>query len=534
MRSHEFEHEQDARVRPGMSQNLTRVPDVRPSPNALAMDSVLRLQRLAGNAATTGLLARRPRSAQAPDRPAGWTPSGPMVVSRLKEPASPFSGGAGTADARAGAAGGEAVGIAPIAVDRSYAASQVERKEAQMDAFRHADIPFVDDNMDHYGYKNLVKLRQEYVDDDSRLVLGEQAFNGFVGPGTLANKATAQFQAIQMELGYTDDMDPTEDLSDKQKKALAKNLDEKKINTLNESVANKEKTTQGLRKEILGTAHQVQSAVQRRLAVLGAEARQKGETEKKEIEDKIAAVKGYAETAATVVSTVSFAGFGGPAAIKEIAGGGAGIAKGGLELGEKGLGLIGGTVEFIMTEMYKEDIEKAKQAIEKAKAAEEHARKLDADLGEIGGKLQIEGQVDQLAGAMGELAAALRARKDYFAKLGSDTDKAASRGGNGVSQYLSYVSQAIECKSHLASGLSAAGSADSVLATQNSAIASHRRTYYIVDAEGVWGNRNQRDPDGPDLEMLQAARALIGTFTKAASAQLTVVESVMRSLPAPQ
>lgn len=164
-----------------------------------------------------------------------------------------------------------------------------------------------------------------------------------------------------------------------------------------------------------------------------------------------------------------------------------------------------------MTEMYSEDIEKAKQAIEKAKAAEAHARAMDAELSITGTMLSIEGQVDQLAGAMGELAAALRARKDYFAALGAETDKATGNKSSGqVSQYLSYVSQASESKSHLETALSAAQTGEGVLATQTNAMTEHRSYYYVADSAGVWDDAARiRDADGPDLEQMRAARTFL-------------------------
>ena len=512
------------RRRRAVSANEERDGDVRDATASSEAASVLRLQAQVGNSATSTLVTGKAR------RP------GPVVVSRLKEAPSPFKGAAGTADVRAVEAAAATGGLSPISIGSAYADAQAKRKEAQMDSFRHADIPFVSDNMNHYAYKKLVELRQEYVDDTARISLGESAFNDFVAPGTLANKSTAQFKAIQFELGYSDDMDPTEDLSAKEMKTLGKKLDQKQIKTLNEAVVNKERTTQGLRKEILGTSHNLHGAMQRRLGVLAAEAKDKGEEEKKKVEDKIQAVKDGFETAGKVVELVSFAGFGAPAAIAEVAGGGSTAIKGGLELGGKGVSLIGSTVEFIMTEMYREDIEKAKQAIEKAKAAEAHARKMDAELSITGSMLSIEGQVDQLAGAMGELAAALRARKDYFAALGAETDKATgSRSGSKMSQYLAYVSQAMESKSHLDTALSAAKSGEGVFAEQNNAMAKHRRESYVANSAGVWDDRARlRDEDGPDLEAMRAARGFLDNFTKAATAQLKVIDGVVASMPAPQ
>jgi hypothetical protein len=100
-------------------------------------------------------------------------------------------------------------------------------------------------------------------------------------------------------------------------------------------------------------------------------------------------------------------------------------------LAGKGTSLIGATAEFIMTQMYKEQIEKAKQEIEKAKVAETLAKKMDAELSITGSMLTVEGQLEELSGAMGQLALALKAREDYFAKLGAETDKATGNKPGG-------------------------------------------------------------------------------------------------------
>ena len=447
----------------------------------------------------------------------------------------PFAGSAGTADVRADQAGSAAGGIAPIKVSTDYTLKQAEHKEKQMDEFRKADIPFVYDNQEHYAYKKLTELRQDYIDDVSRITLAQGAFNDFVVPGTLANKKTAQFKQLQFELGYFDDVNPTEDLSKKELDP-AKNFDEKAVNTLNGDISSKEETTRGLRKTILGTSHNIQAAMQRRAGVLAVEAKGKAEKEKAEIDEKIKAVKDGAETVGKVISVVSFAGFGAPEAITAIGEGGAKALKGGLELGDKGTGLVGTAAEFIMTQMYKEDIQKAKQEIEKAKTAEEHARKMDADLNLTGSMLTVEGQLEQLSGAMGQLALALKARKDYFAKLGTETDKATGqKPGGKMSQYLAYVSQANETKSHIETAKSSANSGLGVMNTQISEMVRHRTYYYVADSAGVWDDRARKvDAEGPDLELLKAARDGLSGFLKSADKELQVMDRVIGSMPAPK
>jgi hypothetical protein len=496
-------------------------------PPAGSPHALVRLQRQVGNAGTVAALTgARGRGASAPA-------AGQIVVSRLKEPPSPFRGAAATADVRAAESGSEAGGVAPITVSQEYAQQQAERKEQQMDSFRHEDIPFVSENQDHYAYKKLIELRQEYIDDGPRISLAQGAFNDFVVPGTMAVKSAAQFARVQQELGYYDEADPTEDFTAKERRTLAKGIDEGQLRTLNEVVANKAVTTQGLRKEILSTSHTAQAALQKRAGVLALDAKAAGEAQKQAIDDKIKAVKGAFETAGEVVGAVSFAGFGGPALATEIMAGGSGAVKGGLEVAGMGTSLVGSTVEFIMTEMYKEQIEKAKQQVEKAKVAEAHARQMDAELSMDASMLAISGQLDQLQGAMGDLAVALRARKDYFATLGIAVDKASgNKAGGKMSQYLAYVSQAHESKAHIASALSAAESGAGVMQTQVSAMARHRTYAYVADRYGVWDDRaRKRDGEGPDLAQLRAALETLRTFQTAAKARLAVIDSVIGSMP---
>jgi hypothetical protein len=276
--------------------------------------------------------------------------------------------------------------------------------------------------------------------------------------------------------------------------------------------------------------------MQRRAGVLAVEAKGKADKEKADIDEKIKAVKDAAETVATVISVVSFAGFGAPEAITAIGEGGAKALKGGLELGEKGAGLVGTTAEFIMTQLYKEDFQKAKQEIEKAKTAEEHAKKMDAELSLTGSMLTVEGQVEQLSGAMGQLALALKARKDYFAKLGAETDKATGqKPGGKMSQYLAYVSQANETKSHIETAKSSANAGMGVMHTQISEMAKHRTYYYVADSAGVWDDRaRKRDAEGPDLAFLKEARDGLNGFLKSADKQLQSIDRVIGSMPSPK
>jgi len=526
-----------------------RMPEAKPEigasssgPRTLTPPGVVGLQRDAGNSAVVEMLStdsgspatvqqllqRRARGAAAPQR------TGKLGIARLKEDPSPFKGAAGTADVRAGEAGKLAGGVTPINVSTDYANEQAERKEKQMTAFLHEDIPFVSDNQEHYAYKKLIELRQEYVDDAARITLAQGAYNDFVVPATLAMKSMASFKAVQFELGYFDDSDLTEDLSKKELDVLGKKLDEKQLRTLNDTVTTKQEATQGLQKQILGTSHSIQAAMQRRAAALAADQRVAAEKEKTEIDEKIKAVKEGVETVGKVIEAVSFGGFGAPEAIGKIAEGGAEGLKGGLELGKGGTSLVGSAVEFIMTEMYKDQIQKAKQEIEKAKTAEAHAKKMDAQLSLEGSMLTVEGQLEQLAGAMGDLALALRARKDYFAKLGAETEAATgTKKGSGVEQFLTYVSQASETKAHLENANAAATSGVQVMGSKIKEMATHRSYAYVADSAGVWDDRARRvDPEGPDLEELKGASKFLDSFLEASNKELLGISRVIGSLPA--
>jgi hypothetical protein len=461
--------------------------------------------------------------------------SGTAPIARKKEAPTPFAGSAGTADIRAVEAGKEAGGFSPINISTEYTTQQAERKEKQMDSFRNADIPFVYDNQEHYAYKKLIELRQEYLNDVSRISLAQGAFNDCVVPGTLANKSIAQFKQVQFELGYFDDVDPAEELTDKERKTLAKNLDEEKMKELNSAVSSNEQQVRGTRKVILGTSHEIQAAMQKRAGILALEAKGKAEKEKTEIEEKIKAVKDGAETVGKVISAVSFVGIGAPAAITDISAGGQAAIKSGLDLGEKGTSLVGSTAEFIMTEMYKEELQKAKQEIQKAKVAEEHAKKMDAGLSLTGSMLNMEGELQRLSGFMEELSSALKARKAYFAKLGFDTDKATGKKpGSKMSQYLLYVSQANETKSHVETAKESAASGLGVMKTQIYDMDKHRNYAYVADSAGVWDDRARIvDGDGPDLKQLKAARDRLDSFIKSADKQLEVINQVISSLPTP-
>ncbi len=460
---------------------------------------------------------------------------GSTLIARKKEDPSPFKGWAGEADVRAAEAGKEAGGFSPIKISTEYATQQAERKEKQMDAFRHEDIPFVNNNQEHYAYKKLISLRQEYIEDVTRITLAQGAFNDFVMPGTVANKSTAQFKQIQLQLGFGDYDNPSEDLSKKQLGTLAKNLDEKKIRELNDAVTNKENETRGKRTEILGTSHNVQAALQRRAGLLAVEEKDKADKEKSEIDEKIKAVTEGVETVGKVIEALSFAGFGAPEAIEGIAEGGTKAVKGGLELGSKGTSLIGATVGFVMTQMYKEQIEKAKQEIEKAKEAEAQAKKMDAALSYTGSMLQVQGQFQELTGFIGDLSAALEARKAYFAELGAKTEKqTGTRSGGEVSQYLAYVSQANETASQIETAKAAANNGIGVMDTQIHEIEEHRNYAYVANSAGVWDDRaRMKDGDGPDLAELKGARDGLNNFIKSADQQLEIVHRVINSLPSP-
>lgn len=498
--------------------------------------SLLRLQRVVGNRSLSSALGAQG-----------------IVVQRKKEAETPFAGWAGTADVRAEEAGAEAGGLVPIKVNPEYAQQQAERKEQQMSAFLHADTPTGNNNQDHWGYKRLVELRQGYLDDLPRLAIAESAFNDFTQPATLAAKSVAQFRRLQFELGFEDGGGGAEDLTAKQTRVLGSKLDEEQLRKLNEAVENKQSVAQGKRTEILGITHQIAASGQRKQALLAQEEKAAAEEEKAEIQEKIEAVTEGVEAVGKVIELVSFAGFGAPEAVGGIgnAVGGAGVVqeatavegtvevetkveshlgegiKGGLELGGQATSLIGAGVEFIMTEMYKDELQKAQQSIMEAQAAISHAQALGVEFESAGWLFQAQGATEELQGLMGEWARALSDRKAYFAELGATTDKATGgKPGAEVSQYLAYVSQASETQSFLAAARGAADSAMAAIRSQVSLISKHRNEPYI-DAAGIWEYERFVDGDGPDLALLRAAIDQVDIFASTHQV-LTYIDGVLQ------
>lgn len=497
--------------------------------SASSMDTPARmaeLQRAAGNRAVSGAIVQRRATTG-------------RTVQRLKEAASPFAGWAGTADARAGEAAAQAPGFQTLHVDTAYATAQAARKEEQLDSFRHADIPFVSDNQNHYAYKKMIELRQDYLDDVARIDLAQGAYNDAVLPASLAAKSMARYGEIQRQLGFDNGPDAAADLSKREARVLGDKLDAKQLRTLNEKVANQQRLAQGKRTEILGTSHNIQAAMQKRAAVLSAEEKTKADEEKTKIQEKIKAVSEGAEKVAQVIEFVSFAAVGGPAAIGSVAEGiGTGVATGetlksGLELGSKGAGMVGSTVEFIMTMAYKEELEKAKQKIAETTEAVAHAQKLDAELSLTGSTLTMSGQLDELTALMGEWSLALQNRKDYLAQLGSAADRASgNKAGGDVSQYLAYVSQAAESQSYLEAARNAVVTSGGVMKTQIDAMAQHRNYAYVADEYGVWDDRARKvDGEGPDLAQLRAAYGWLTTFADSAASELLGLAGVMGAMP---
>lgn len=461
-----------------------------------------------------------------------------IAVQRQREGESPFAGGAGTADVRAEEAGAEAGGLMPISVSPDYAQQQAARKEQQMAAFLQADIPMVTNNQDHWGYKKLIELRQGYLDDLPRLTIAQSAFNDFTQPATLAAKSVAQFRRLQFELGFDEGGGDAEDLSARQIRVLSRALDQEQLQKLNEAVDDRQAIAEGKRTEILGIVHQIAASGQRKQALLAQEEKAAAEAEKSEIQEKIKAVAEGVEAVGKVIELVSFAGFGAPEAIggigkavggaevvqeATVAGGaveaetkvesrlGEGV-KGGLELGSHATSLIGAGVEFIMTGMYKDELQKAQQSIMEAQAAISQAQALGVEFENAGWLFQAQGATQELEGFMGEWARALDDRKAYFAELGARVDRATGgRPGGEVSQYLAYVSQASETQSFLAAARAAADSAMAVISQQISSISKHRNEPYI-DAAGVWGGQDIVDGDGPDVAQLRAAMDQVDVF----------------------
>jgi len=477
--------------------------------------------------------ADRAADAMVRGRPASVGTAGTATIAR--SPTTPFKGAAGKADLAAIEASGEAMGVAPLDVGTDYIGAQMVRKDEQLEEFRKADIPFVKDNQEHPLYARLIRLRQEYEQDIPRISVAQGAFNEFALPGTLASKSTAQFKALQFELGYFDETDPTEDLSAKEESALAKKLDVGALGKLNDEIGSRSGIVTGLQKQILGATHKLQASLQQRAALLAVEAKEKAQADKTAIEEKISAVKNRVETVGSIIEAVSF-GVGVPGKIADIKAGGTERAEAGLELGGMAVSMIGEVAEFIMTQKYKDELQKAQEAIKKAVQAEAAAKAMDAQLNYEGSLLDLSGLIEELKGQMGLLALSLQARKEFFGKLGQVGDKATrDKPGGKLSQYVAYVAQASETKTHLESARSIAETSYGVMAAKAGEMYSHRHEWYGV-AGSVWAAdpRNMIDGNGPDLDQINQARFALEKFGKSAGKQMQVVDDVVNSLPKPK
>gem|GEM_PF-5168418 len=471
------------------------------------------LQRTAGNrSVTTALISKRasamPHVASEP------------VIQRKKEARTPFAGWAGEADVRATEAAANTGGLVPIQVKPDYTVGQAKRKEEQMEKLLTVDLgDYYHGSTESGQYKKLVELRQGYLDDVPRLSVAQGAYNDFVVPATLAAKSVVQFRTIQSELGFSDDDSPAGDLTTKERGSLAKGLDEKEYRKLNETVENARTIAEGKRTEILGIGHNLQGSMQRKAALLAKEEQKKAEAEKAEITEKIKAVTEGIETVGKVVEAVSFAGFGAPEAISGIgeAAAGEGLGKGikgGLELGSKATSLLGMSVEFIMTQRYKEELDRAQTHIMEAQAAVEHAKALGVEFEHAGWLLQAQGAMQELKGFMGQWAQALSARKNYMAQLGAATDKSSgNKAGGNASQYLAMVAQAAETVSFLDSAQAAADNTIDTIRAQVTEMSRHRKVPYAFDEASVFGTSERYvDGDGPDIAQLRAALDQVDQF----------------------
>jgi hypothetical protein len=171
----------------------------------------------------------------------------------------------------------------------------------------------------------------------------------------------------------------------------------------------------------------------------------------------------------------------------------------------------------------------------KASVAESYAKKMDADLSYTGSMMDMSGLVQELAGEMGLLALALRSRKDFFAALGEAGDKATrNKPGGKISQYIAYVSQAYETKTHLETARASAETSYKVMAEQAGWMYKHRMEWYGV-AGSVWAadSKNRQDGKGPDLDQINQARFALDKFGRSAEKQIQVVDDVVNSLPKP-
>jgi hypothetical protein len=450
-------------------------------------------------------------------RTASVTPITGTASRKVQRKARAFGGYAGTAEQRASAAAqAGAAGLVPVNIDTNYARKRADAFGKMLDDFERGDIPgYSGDKKNHALYPILVDIQKGYIQDAGRIAVAQDAFNAFVEPAQFADKAMLKFRAMQKELGFSDEYNPSEDLSDAQKKAVAGRFDKEKVSDMKATINAKQKLVTGTRKELLGTMTRAKAAAQGKIAQMEQEKADKAGEEKTKIEEKIKKTKEAVDTVVKVVELLgaaATAGVGGGAVSAEAAAAGqvreAAPMKGLEKLGKGSTGLIGTAVEAAMERYYKQDLDKLKSNIRNANTAVSAAKELGVELNIQGEMLAAEGQADQLAGHMSEWLAAMKALKEYYITVAEEAEKATGgKPGGVISQMMAYAAAAADVRPHIDAAKSMGAAAINAMENQLSGMAGHRNRVYGTIEDASYG-AHRVEPDGPDREQI---RGLVGT-----------------------
>jgi hypothetical protein len=430
-----------------------------------------------------------------------------------------FGGFGGTAEGRAAAAGAAAsVDVAPISISTEYSAKRAQHFSDKMTEFEKGEIPGYHDDKNNQGhalFPILVEIRTGYLGDAARVKQAESAYNAFVEPAALAEKAMAKFRAMQKQLGFNDEETPSDSLNDQQKKAITKSIDKEKMATLKSSVNAKQNLATGTRKEMLGTAQAAKAAALARVAELEKEKKDAADEDKAKIDEKIKAAKEAVETIIKVVEVVAGAVSGGATAgamgTTSISG-----AKMGEELAKGSTGLVGMGVEAAMMRYYKEDLEKIRTRSRDAAQACAAASKLDTQFRGEAEAQRLDGQTQQLAGHMEEWTNAAKALHDYYVEVSEAAEKASGgKPGGAITQVMALSATASETRPHLGAGKSMAASASSSLDTQHAGMMGHRSKMYGTLKDASYGVTTY-DGEGPDAAVVRACSDKCKSWAKQA------------------
>jgi hypothetical protein len=472
------------------------------------------------------------RAADAMVRGEAATVSGASGVARkLQRKDASFGGYAQTAETRGNVAAGAAVvGLVPVSISTDYAQGRAEAFSAKLGAFERGKIPGYTGSMtEHPMYKILQEIQKGYFKDIGEIPVGEGAYNNFVEPASIANKGMFKFRAMQAQLGISDEIDATEDLTPQQKAAMGKAIDKDKVAGLRTALTAKQDIVTGTRKDLVAAGTAMQAGIQGQRALLEQEKADAKEEDKKKIDDKIKSAKEVAEAVVKVVKII--------VAIGGAAAGGAGVAKGaapGAQAGgskgamdaakekgkdmaiDGGLDMVPSIVELAMESYYKEDKAALTRAIGDAKNAASAAKELDP-------KLRIEAELERIdaantkmAGHVSEWIAANKALREYFVQAAAAAEKASGgKPGGVISQLMSLAAAAGEVRPHIDSGKSMATSAKASLKARLAAMTPHRNKMYGNVEDASYGV-NKRESEGPDVGQIRACISAIEGWEKQA------------------